>query len=231
MTFSESGLPDDVKRLIEIDRDFAEIPTRARTRVAQRLAIPIVVPVRVPTATVTEHVVRSTWKALVAKGALVVALGGGAAGVAHHLLSPKPSAQSVNVSAATVRPPVEAPAIVEQPMVTASASVVIAVRSSAPIVKNDAASIEAEHRVLDEAHAAIVRGEPDRALVATAEHAKRFPHGTLTEEREAIEIRALSQLGRKAEARAALEKLRAGFPHSFLLEGAAQDVDSAQAIP
>ena len=89
-----------------------------------------------------------------------------------------------------------------------------------------AASLLDEQRLLDAAHASIVRGEPEAALVATATHAARFPKGTLSEERDALRIRALARLGRKADARALLTAMRATFPKSFLLDGAEADVDA-----
>ena len=89
-----------------------------------------------------------------------------------------------------------------------------------------AASLLDEQRLLDAARAAIVRGEPEAALVATATHAARFPTGTLSEERDALRIRALARLERKADARALLAAMRAKFPKSFLLEGAEADIDA-----
>jgi pentatricopeptide repeat protein len=47
----------------------------------------------------------------------------------------------------------------------------------------------------------------------------------LAEERDALRIRALVRLGRLDEARALFDQLRAAYPHSFLLEGVAADVE------
>jgi hypothetical protein len=80
--------------------------------------------------------------------------------------------------------------------------------------------------LLDAARDAIVRRELAGALTATANHAARFPRGVLAEERDAIRIRALGRLGRMAEARTLLAQLRAAHPHSFLLAGAAADVEA-----
>ncbi len=80
--------------------------------------------------------------------------------------------------------------------------------------------------MLDAARDAIVRGEPEGALGPTAIHAARFSRGVLAEERDALRIRALARLGRLEEARALLAQLRAAHPQSFLLEGAAADVEA-----
>ena len=55
---------------------------------------------------------------------------------------------------------------------------------------------------------AYVRSNPRRALELSAEHADRFAHGLLGEEREVIAIEALLEQGSKA---AALERARAFF--------------------
>ena len=52
--------------------------------------------------------------------------------------------------------------------------------------------------------------EPERALGAIAQHARRFPQGALGPERELLRIEALQRLGRVDEARRAAEKALAG---------------------
>ena len=197
-----------------------------RARVAQRLAIPIVVPVRPRVTHATAHVARSTWKALVAKGTLVVALGGSVVAGMHHVYGSRAAIAHEEEDRATIERTPSALLVIERP--TPSAPIVAHTRSTSAPKPNEesAATLEAEHRVLDEAHAAVVAGDYDKALAATAEHAARFPKGMLAEEREAIAIRALARLGRTEEARARLDKLRASHPQSFLLEGATEDVNN-----
>jgi outer membrane protein assembly factor BamD (BamD/ComL family) len=48
----------------------------------------------------------------------------------------------------------------------------------------------------------------------TQEHARRFPSGTLVQEREVLAIEALARLGRLPEARRRLDAFRATFPRS-----------------
>jgi hypothetical protein len=98
--------------------------------------------------------------------------------------------------------------------------------AKSPVTVAPGASLREERSLLDAARTAIVRGEPDAALVATAAHEARFPQGALAEERDALRIRALARLGRSDDARALLATMRAKYPHSFLLQGAAADVAS-----
>jgi len=55
---------------------------------------------------------------------------------------------------------------------------------------------------------------PQAALEATEEHARRFPAGALSQEREFVAIEALEALGRTAEANARIDRFRARFPGS-----------------
>jgi outer membrane protein assembly factor BamD (BamD/ComL family) len=82
--------------------------------------------------------------------------------------------------------------------------------------------LAAERAVLDRARAALERQDGGAALAATREHERRFPHGLLEQEREAMAVRARVQLGRRDEARNRVDRFRARFPGSVLtpaLEG------------
>lgn len=76
--------------------------------------------------------------------------------------------------------------------------------------------LKAERRLLDVARGAIEREQPDVALRATVRHEHAFPTGILVQEREAIAIRALTMLGRSAEARDRATRFRTNFPDSAL---------------
>ena len=67
-----------------------------------------------------------------------------------------------------------------------------------------------EADLLEQARAAM-KGDPGRALQRANEHAARYPHGVLVQEREVIAIQALRQLGRTAEA----ERRAAAFAKAF----------------
>jgi hypothetical protein len=66
------------------------------------------------------------------------------------------------------------------------------------------------------ARAAVARQDFAAALVPIGEHARRFKGGRLTEEREALRVKALSGLGRTEEARHAANAFETRFPNSVL---------------
>lgn len=74
-----------------------------------------------------------------------------------------------------------------------------------------------EQEILQRAQAAYARRRFSTALVALAEHARRFPDGHLAEEREALRVRSLLALGRRDDARSAATAFAARFPRSVLL--------------
>jgi len=81
--------------------------------------------------------------------------------------------------------------------------------------RTDAA--RAELRLLRQARAAVAREDYAAALPPIAEHARRFKDGRLSEEREALRVKALAALGRTDDARRAAVAFRARFPRSVLL--------------
>jgi len=87
---------------------------------------------------------------------------------------------------------------------------------------SQADAVRAELRLLRQARVAVAREDFAAALPPIAEHARRFKDGRLTEEREALRVRALVGLGRSDEARRAAESFRTRFPHSVLLPAVGQ---------
>ena len=75
----------------------------------------------------------------------------------------------------------------------------------------------AERLLLDEARGALTSQEPDRALSLLSDHARRFAHPQLGEEREALAIQALVGTGRYDEARARADRFRTSAPNSLFL--------------
>lgn len=75
-------------------------------------------------------------------------------------------------------------------------------------------AIDRELGLIREAQLALQSGNGARALVLLDEHARRFPAGSLGEEREAARVFALCSLGRTSEARAAADRFLAAFPRS-----------------
>ncbi|HMA93618.1 MAG TPA: hypothetical protein VKP30_13085, partial [Polyangiaceae bacterium] len=74
-----------------------------------------------------------------------------------------------------------------------------------------------ELRVLQSARQAVARHEYSTAVAIIAEHRRLYRHGVLTEEREALRIKALVGLGRVLEAERAGSAFRERFPRSALI--------------
>lgn len=71
-----------------------------------------------------------------------------------------------------------------------------------------------EGTLLTQAHEALLRGDPAKALATTAEHARIHPRGQLVQEREAIAIEALIRAGRSDEARRRASAFHQRWPTS-----------------
>jgi hypothetical protein len=85
-----------------------------------------------------------------------------------------------------------------------------------PVQATDARQAE-EMGLLEQARVAVSRDDFAGALGPLAAHARRFKHGRLAEEREALRIRALAGLGRRDELRRAAADFRVHFPRSLLV--------------
>jgi hypothetical protein len=89
------------------------------------------------------------------------------------------------------------------------------VPTAKPLSDSDAYLLEL--RILRPAQQAIGRQSFADALVHLMEHQRRFPAGQLTEEREALRVKALVGLDRLDEARRVATSFGERFPHSALL--------------
>ena len=96
-------------------------------------------------------------------------------------------------------------------------------RRAARPADSHASRLAAEQHLLDAARAAIVAGEPERAVAQLERHRTQFPDGLLVEERDAMMVEALAKSSRTSEARALAESFRARYPGSLF----AATVDSA----
>ena len=79
------------------------------------------------------------------------------------------------------------------------------------------AATNAELQLLRAARQDVTGGDFADALAAIAEHVRRFRHGSLVEEREALRVKALAGLGRHEDAQRAAVEFHARFPHSVFL--------------
>jgi TolA-binding protein len=75
----------------------------------------------------------------------------------------------------------------------------------------------AELQLLRAARQDVTRGDFAGALASIGEHVRRFRHGGLVEEREALRVKSLAGLGRHDEAQRAAARFHARFPHSVFL--------------
>jgi hypothetical protein len=84
---------------------------------------------------------------------------------------------------------------------------------STPAVAAVPASGDEELRLLGAAQRALP-GDPTHALALVREHARRFPDGLLSEEREAVAVSALWAVGQRDEARRRAERFTDEHPNS-----------------
>jgi hypothetical protein len=92
--------------------------------------------------------------------------------------------------------------------------------STTPAAKSSATddSLGRELRELDQARRAIASGQPSRALALLESHAQLHPSSMLSQERDALTVKALVGAGRHVEARAAGQRFRAKYPDGLLLD-------------
>lgn len=88
---------------------------------------------------------------------------------------------------------------------------------TAPAPESTSESELAEERALiDVARSALGRRRPASALSALERHARRFPNGHLTQERQGLFVLAYARAGRVEEARRAAEQFRHRYPRSLM---------------
>ena len=218
-----SPLPDGVGALLRTARD-AELPIPAGVEDAVLAKVALSV---APAAAVlgaaqlagagTKAAAWGAGKSLAALFVGAAVIGGGAlvltgkkdetAARAERREAPAPAVEPAEPPPAAAPPPAVAPA---EPPPVAAAPVNAAPRRAA-----DAA---AEGQLLESAREALGRGDASRAREQLAEHERRFAGGQLAEERRALTVVALSQLGERDLAQAAARDFQERHPHSLFLE-------------
>lgn len=151
----------------------------------------------------------------VVAGALVVA--GGASSVVYATRSTSPPRAPTTIVAPSASGPVAAatpaaPAEAAEAPPTPSAEEIAVPSPRSPSAPTRVDPVE-EQRLVGLAVAA-KSAAPERALAICNEHARRFPAGELTQEREVIAIEALVALDRRAEAVARAARFERKFPGS-----------------
>jgi hypothetical protein len=168
------------------------------------------------------RVLRPLWMFAAAAGVVLV-LGAAAYAARGWIVgasSPAPAQPAPSVAPDTIEPP--RPAVVaaaREPEAPATIAPEAAVRRRAA-GKTNAAPVQptnAELALLRAAREDVTRGDFAGALAVIADHAHRFRHGGLVEEREALRVKSLAGLGHHEEARRTTAAFHARFPHSVFL--------------
>jgi len=215
-----------VAALLDRGRIYRRVPATVRARVLAR-AGGLAPEESLQTATPVSSAGGRGLRLAVAASACLVAGGGfAAAAIWAYRSGPK----SAPVTGPLLTPPPAPPA---SPVPEASSPVA---PSTAPLPTHPALqrpavikeSYAAELELLKHAQAAYGRGELVGALAALAEHARRFPLGRLTEEREALRVRSLQDLGRTVEAERAARAFASRFRRSALLPRVLEALGSAE---
>ncbi len=139
--------------------------------------------------------------------------------------SPAPAPSATATPAETATPPAVTTEVVTGPPSARAHKAKVgksghALSGTAPSETETAASTSAgleasgeEYRLLRVARQAL-SADPASALRLTDEHARRFAHGMLVQEREAIAVAALARLGREREANARAQAFYTAYPSS-----------------
>jgi TolA-binding protein len=228
---NDSDPTDPEREAIALLRaDFAIPEREVQTRVSNRLALGIGTLALAVAAPRTAPRWTSALRGQSLRYAISFALGGGCgAGLFAVLQRPpapervyvdRPVAQAAPMAAVSAEPqstvaPQPSTSVAAKPPATGSAS-----RGPAGLAEQQA--------LLDVARSAFGRNDYPQTLAVLSAHAQRFPKSVLTEEREALEIKALAASGRVAEAKARAARFAAHFPQSLLLPSIA---DNLKAIP
>jgi hypothetical protein len=128
-------------------------------------------------------------------------------------------------ASATVSPPAAEPGSSSVPV----ESLPVTQRTAPPRAEPEPVigdQLAAERALLDVARARIASGEGQAALDAVTRHDEQFPRGLLTEEREALRIRALIMAGHPDEARARGKRFQEQYPSSLSLRAVNAALDS-----
>jgi len=209
-------LSPDLRALIERERDLPPVPVAQRARAMARARAALAAG-RVSATVPLRARPGKLWAAAAAALLASAAIGAAAYEIRVRLAPPPhvaPTPRPTPVVA--VGPAAPAPRDTAEEAPTAPEPPV-----AAPGLSRTEAA-RAELRLLRAARSAVARRDFAGALPPLAEHTRKFKYGRLTEEREALRVKALSGLGRTEEARRAAIAFRARFPRSVLLPAVSQ---------
>lgn len=89
--------------------------------------------------------------------------------------------------------------------------------SSVALTSASRGDLAKERELLDVARAALARHRAAEALATAEQHAQKWPHGHLVEERDVVRIQALVMAGRRQDAERYAAQFRRTFPNSMLM--------------
>lgn len=98
----------------------------------------------------------------------------------------------------------------------------------APVAVED--QLAAERLLLDHARGALSRGKSDDGMKVLAEHIRRYPHGHLVEERDALLVLTLARAGRQKEAREAAVRFARRYPNSIMLPVLRETINNLRSL-
>lgn len=212
MNREREPLSPETRALLIHEREITPLPATVRARAVSRARAALVAGVARADRSVAVAP-RPRWAAAAAVIGILSVGVGAAAYQFRAYLAPVP-ANDRSAAAPRPAPPSIPPAAVVQAQVEEEAPPSAAVDK--PVLSR-ADQARAELRLLRQARAAVAREDYAAALPTIAEHSHRFKDGRLSEEREALRVKALVGLGRTPEARHAAAAFRARFPRSVLL--------------
>lgn len=230
-------LPEDVRALLDVERDIPALPEDQLDRIASRIRSDIA-----PAASDTPAGAAPGGAS--AMSHLAASLVGLALGVTGTLLyqaaiPPEPTAPEPHVVRELPSPPAPEPrgrdAGTAEPVDGG-----VERRESAPSEEvtsptairrgsraRPADRLSEERRMMDAARGALAADDPERALDVTRRHADRFPSGAMAEEREALAVRALLALDRLDAAQSRAAAFRRRYPESLAWPGLRARIDRA----
>jgi hypothetical protein len=106
-----------------------------------------------------------------------------------------------------------APGTAPNPGLNSAPKTAVPAKNPSAEPRKQAAEGLSEPALLEQARRSL-SSSPATALALTGQHAARFPHGVLAQEREVIAIEALRRLGRSAEADGRAAAFARAFPGS-----------------
>jgi hypothetical protein len=227
-------MPEDLRDLLAAERELDAPKADTRERLLERLAPLLFLPpggVPDPTgvtgsaaAGATKTIAHAGWRAKLLVPVLSAALGGAGGAATHAYVtrsSPSaPAGSKLEAAPAQAPTPKTASAAPEQatPPERAAPEATPPAASFGPTPApppSSAGTLRGERLLLESATAALMRGDPTTALGTLQKHARLYPRGALSEEREVLWVKALRAQGNAAAAEKRANDFKRRFPSSL----------------